>query len=167
LGKPPAQGAGLAAYEASTGSLYKCPSITGSGVYGAGAGSNEFFDYAVFGSWPGAKLNHVKQNARLTWGGKTYIIPTPIIVQEDAVWFNGGNIEGGHSIPDQMAWVHHKGTYFATRDASVHWFQEPRSKPYKGGQRDDPGAIDWTSQAPSGKQVSIGQDFSWGQWGKQ
>ena len=169
LGKPPVTGtgSGLAAYEASTAGLYKCPSITGSGVYGAGAGSNEFFDYAVFGSWPGAKLNHIKQDARLTWGGKTYIIPTPIIVQEDARWFNGSNIEGGHSYPDQMAWVHHKGAYFATRDASVHWFQEPRSKPFKAGQGGDPGADQWTSQAPSGKQVSIGQDFSWGDWDKR
>lgn len=167
LAKPPAQGAGLATYESATANVYKCPSITGTGIYGAGAGSNEFFDYAVFGSWAGAKLNHVKQEARLVWGGNTYLIPTPIIVQEDPVWFNGSNIEGGHSYPDQMAWVHHKGTYYATRDASVHWFQEPRTRPFKAGQAGDPGAENWFSQAPSGKWASIGQDYTWGQWGRQ
>ena len=167
LAKPPTIGPGLPSYFSTTATTYKCPSVTGAAWYGVGVGSNELFDYAVFGSWAGAKLNHVKQEARLTALGRTLKIPTPIIVQEDPIWFNGSNIEGGHSYPDQMAWIHNKGAYYATRDGSVQWVQEPRSKPYKAGQGGDPGAVDWQSIAPSGKWVSIGQDFTWGQWDKQ
>jgi prepilin-type N-terminal cleavage/methylation domain-containing protein len=142
--------------------VYLCPSVAYSNIAGAGGGSNSRFDYAVFGSLAGAKMNHLKALSRFKNLDGTYrLVPTPVIVQEDARWINLSNMEGGHSMPDQMAHVHNKGAYYASIDGSTHFFQEPDIPNTVGASNN------WFSQAPSGNWVSLGLDYTWGQWGRQ
>lgn len=145
--------------------LFSCPSAVSAGQVGGSSGTNERFDYAVFGSFAGAKLSQIKKTASApAKGGKREIVPTPILVQEDAKWINGSNLEGGHSYPDQLAHVHNKGSYYITLDGSTFWYNEPADT--DGGRADN-----WFVIPPSGKNapqgVSIGLDYTWNQWGQQ
>ncbi|HEX2973951.1 MAG TPA: prepilin-type N-terminal cleavage/methylation domain-containing protein [Tepidisphaeraceae bacterium] len=172
IAKPPASGASLKAYQAAAGQIYQCPTAQSKGQYGMKSGTNEMFDYAVFGGWPGAKLNHIKSTCAVMRHGAVpgattvnayAVIPTPIIVQEDPFSINGANIEGGHSESDQMARMHHGGSYYACRDGSVAYFIEPGVV----GNGSSTNATDYWAQAPSGRWVSFGHDFLWGQWDSQ
>jgi len=137
--------------------VYRCPTLLDV-YYGKGVDSNGIFDYAAFHSFPGAKINNIR-NGRFLYPNGTYVnVHVPVIVQEDPTWFNLGNIEGGHSLPDILAHCHNKGSYYATLDGSVHFFIEPKGSSASGS---------WDAQAPSGRFVSIGQDFSWGMWNQQ
>jgi len=178
IAKQPSEGPGLPSYYSTSSQAYICPSMANTGFKGVGAGSNDMFDYAVFGSWAGAKVNKIKQLTYLTTRGDERFGPTtlspnqiratlttPIIVQEDPAWFNYDNIEGGHSFPDQMAVVHHGGTYYGAVDGSVQWFKERKN--IKARVSGDPGAVNYYSIAPSGWYNSIGWDYTWGTWDKK
>jgi hypothetical protein len=130
-----------------------------------GGGSNEYFDYAVFGSFSGAKLNHIPQQCTLKYGSQGALLPTPIIVQEDPASLNGANIEGGHSMSDMMTVMHYGGSYYSTVDGSVQWFREPRGK--NGAV--NPRADQYYCVPPSKKVggASIGLDYKWGDWDRQ
>lgn len=138
---------------------YLCPSLQGEAVLGARAGSNGRFDYAAFQSLPGANIHRIKNTSRFKYDDGTYeILPTPVLVQEDAFRINGSNPEGGHSKPDQFAKLHNRGSYYAAIDGSVQFFKEPPSA------RAD---LNWDSQTPSGLYHSLGDDFNWGLWNTQ
>ncbi|HEV8377662.1 MAG TPA: prepilin-type N-terminal cleavage/methylation domain-containing protein [Tepidisphaeraceae bacterium] len=135
--------------------LYRCPTLLET-YYGRGAESNGYFDYAVFNALPGAKIQNIR-NHRFVYptGGKVEFIPVPMIVQEDPRWINQGSIEGGHSLPDTLAHVHNKGSYYVSTDGSTHFFNEP------------PGATavgNWFAQGPKGNLLSLGEDWTWGTW---
>jgi prepilin-type N-terminal cleavage/methylation domain-containing protein len=145
---------------------YRCPSQPAD-ARGAMGGSNFAFDYAVFKGWSGVKKSKVPNTCRFRnpITGKYEIAPTPVIVQEHAVFFNGANIEGGHSNRDAMERIHNKGSYFATIDGSVHWFSEP----VVDYNNDSMGLSKcWEAIAPSGKWVSFGlPGVTWGWWHTQ
>ena len=80
--------------------VYLCPKMVADGYgTGVGSGTNGHFDYAIFQSLPGAKLNNLKHAWYKTTTGQQLNVPTfPVLVQENAISFNGGvNQEGGHS----------------------------------------------------------------------
>jgi prepilin-type N-terminal cleavage/methylation domain-containing protein len=150
--------------------VYFCPSIGAIDAVGSGGGSNNRFDYASFASLAGAKMNHIKAMSKFTNPMNTtqvQWVPTPVIVQELEKFINGGNMEVEHSNRDAMATIHNKGSYYASIDGSVQFFQEPKVD-YNN---DSYGLAKhgWTSVAPSGKDVSLGENSGpiWGWWDNQ
>jgi len=133
--------------------LYKCPSLAQYGQ-NLGAGSNMYFDYAYFGSLTGQRKTSLKQTARYTdpAGGYQFVV-TPVLVEEDPAWINLGNMEGGHSYPDQIAKTHNKGGgHYASLDGSVHLFFEHKSAGASGN---------WHILNKMGKWKSMGEDYTW------
>jgi prepilin-type N-terminal cleavage/methylation domain-containing protein len=133
--------------------IYRCPSRADNAVYRTGQGSNGMFDYAVFNVWPGAKLNHIKQQSRvrLPATGQLIYPATPIIVEEDARSQNLNNIEGGHSNTDRMARTHLNGSYYTRIDGGIEFIVP--------GQNVE--ANHWEFQAPSGTWITGNRDLSW------
>jgi prepilin-type N-terminal cleavage/methylation domain-containing protein len=146
--------------------VYRCPSQPADSR-GAMGGSNFAFDYAVFKGWTGVKRNKVPNTARFRdpINGRISIVPTPVIVQEHAFFFNGSYQEGGHSNRDAMERIHNKGSYYASIDGSVQFFSEP-AVDYNN---DAHGlAKHWEAIAPSKKWVSFGlPGATWGWWHNQ
>ena len=112
--------------------VYLCPSSHSSGQILAAGGTNEFFDYVMFKSLTGAKLNKVKSISYFNPnpGPRGNAIapgaiqaPTPYITQEHPATLNFSNPEPGHSNVDGMTDIHSGGAYYASIDGSVHWFQ--------------------------------------------
>jgi len=134
--------------------VYRCPSLIDT-TYATGANSNGVFDYSVFNSLAGAKINKIKNARFLHLNGTYENFPVPMVVQEDPSFINGPYIEGGHSIMDILAHVHGGGSYYTALDGSSQFINEER------GVRAD---ANWSAQAPSGNYVSLGQDWSWGTW---
>ncbi len=139
--------------------IYRCPSTIGNEIYGAGGGSNGYFDYAVFNVWPGAKLNKINT---ISWymdklTNVKVPVATPIIVQEEPNSINLSNIEGGHSNTDKIAHIHNGGSYYTTLDGTVRWIKEPS----------DDCANDWYFLAPSGNQITGNLDNGWGDFNGQ
>src|SRR5207248_2874437 len=82
-------------------------------------------------------------------------IPTPLLVEEDALWgINAGNMEGGHCNTDKMAHTHRGGGYYATIDGSVQWFKEPPSA----------NSWNWYAKSPHANLVSFGNVVTSGWW---
>src|SRR3954468_10799994 len=105
--------------------IYRCPSLVDT-TYAAGANSNGTFDYSVFNSLPGARINKIKNARFLHLNGTYEFVPTPMILQEDPAFINGLYIEGGHSVRDPFAPIHGGCSYYAATDASVCFFNEDR-----------------------------------------
>ncbi|MDQ3624750.1 MAG: DUF1559 domain-containing protein [Verrucomicrobiota bacterium] len=138
--------------------LYRCPSLP-EAEFRSGLGSNGRFDYAFSQSFPGAKLANLKGESRFTdVSGKITVLPTPMLLEEDpAFHINGKAIEGGHGSIDKMSHTHRGGGYYASTTGSVHWFEEPAYG----------NTFFWTSEAPSGKWISLGQSAKYGWWNTQ
>ena len=138
--------------------VYLCPKMVADGYgTGVGSGTNGHFDYAIFQSLPGAKLNNLKHAWYKTTTGQQLNVPTfPVLVQENAISFNGGvNQEGGHSKSDRLATCHNKGSYLAGIDGSIfHWVEEPTGN----------AQLSWWGFTPSSTATDLGEDFTWGQW---
>jgi prepilin-type N-terminal cleavage/methylation domain-containing protein len=135
--------------------LYRCPSLIDA-YYSAGAQSNGFFDYSVFNSLPGAKIQQVIQPRFVYPGsGTVEFLPLPMIVQEDPAFINHTNIEGGHSHWDTLAHVHHGGSYYVSTDGSTHFFNEPAGATAE---------LNWFAENARGNLVPLGLDLHWGEW---
>lgn len=152
--------------------LYKCPSTEGSQERSGVSTTNEKFDYATFLSLTGAKMSKVKG---ISWyyprrsGAGPIQVPTPVICQELAAFINGTNVENGHSNEDAISIVHAGGSYYASIDGSVHYFQEERFGTKQGLRNDYSGipiATFWRSQDPvTGRLKNLGRSgTTWGQW---
>lgn len=143
-------------------SVYMCPtSFAQEGTFNIAGGANGRFDYAYFGSLTGALIQKVKSQSQFkppAGNVKVALVPTPVLVHEDSRWINAGNIEGGHSYPDQITHVHNKGGYYGSIDGSVHWILEPDLPNQVGASNT------WFSKAPSGLMVSLGNDYIFGEW---
>ena len=136
--------------------VYRCPSLTGApGTGAAGKTSNGRFDYSMFLSFAGARLENVRQSARYTRpNGQLVHLPTPVICEENTDHLNTVNTEGGHASTDQLGHQHRGGGHYASIDGSVHWFVEDRAA----------NTYSWSSQAPSNNWVQLGADERWGWW---
>jgi prepilin-type N-terminal cleavage/methylation domain-containing protein len=151
--------------------VYRCPSMVEDSL-SAGFGSNGKFDYAAFIVFSGAKVTNVKAMSKFTVGARFDVVPTPIICEEEpAGGANGGNVEGGHCNSDRIGHTHpasgydmvggrkvaRGGGYYASIDGSVHFYKEPL----------DTNSWNWTSRAPSGSEVSLGNVVGWNWWNTQ
>ena len=159
--------------------VYLCPSAHSSGQSMAAAGTNDFFDYAMFKSLSGAKLNKVKSfswynppsvtsNFNRLAAGATQV-PTPYICEEHPATLNYSNPEPGHSNVDGMSNIHSGGSYYATLDGSVHWFKEHDWKGQHGVRSDFDRlypALRWVSPDPLSAGVkTLGRPgTTWGNW---
>jgi prepilin-type N-terminal cleavage/methylation domain-containing protein len=152
--------------------VYKCPSTEGVQERSGVATTNERFDYATFLSLTGAKLSKIKG---ISWyfprrsGSGPVQVQTPVICQELAAFINGTNVEPGHSNEDAISIVHAGGSYYASVDGSVHYFQEERFGTKQGLRNDYSGipiATFWRSQDPvTGRLKNLGRSgTTWGQW---
>jgi prepilin-type N-terminal cleavage/methylation domain-containing protein len=145
--------------------VYRCPSLL-EGQPGARFNSNGRFDYGAYLVFTGAQVTRIRSMSRFTHpSGRQENVATPLLCDEDpAFGINTGNMEGGHSNTDAMAHRHHGGAFYASIDASVHWFDEPRGT----------SSWQWESQTQLGKWVSLGNwsngtggVVTWGWWNKQ
>lgn len=140
--------------------LYRCPSLP-TGKFGSGVGSNGRFDYAVNNAFSGARLSNINATSELRdpKAKKPVIMPTPVIVEEDAkFWINRSpNTEGGHGNEDKMAHTHRGGSYYASSTGSVHWYNEPIYL----------NSLAWWSVNPNGSALALGKDLMDDQWSTQ
>ncbi|HWE03687.1 MAG TPA: type II secretion system protein [Tepidisphaeraceae bacterium] len=74
--------------------------------------------------WSVMDTNHW-YNFNHQWSTQYAVLPTPIICQEDAKYNINSNLEGQHAGPDQMAHVHHGGSFYGSVDGTVTWVNEP------------------------------------------
>jgi type II secretory pathway pseudopilin PulG len=140
--------------------LYRCPSLI-EGHPGAALNSNGRFDYAVFVVFSGAKITRIPAMSRYTYtNGKQEMAATPLICEEEpAAGINIANMEGGHSNTDRMAHRHHGGSFYASIDTSVHWFNESSDMRSRG-------SLDWEALVGS-KWITLGSGVAWGWWNIQ
>jgi hypothetical protein len=138
--------------------VYRCPSVSDQYGAGVGAGSNGKFDYAMFQSLSGARITQCKRPFYKTTTGQEIQLPAcPVLVQENAISFNGPTYkDGGHSRGDKLSTVHAGGSYYGAIDGSVQWFKEEPT-----AQSD----TNWLAYPPSNKPLELGWDYTWGQWG--
>lgn len=135
--------------------VYRCPSRDEAPL-NSGGESNGRFDYAASLIFAGARITTIQSTATFKYkDGRTEILPTPLIVEEEARYGNnGGNVEGGHANTDKMAHSHNGGSSYAGIDGSITFFREPT----------DCDSHNWFSMAPkSKKEHELG--ISWLQWG--
>ncbi len=139
--------------------VYLCPSNDNNAVLGASGGTNSRFDYTSFSSLAGAKITKVKSQSKFTdqtASNRVSIVPTPVIVEEDATGINGVNRESGHSNRDQMSHLHNGGSFYASLDGSAQFFREPKV---------DFATVAiaswWTTIAPSGATILLGGGASY------
>jgi hypothetical protein len=93
--------------------------------------------------------------------------PTPVFVEETAFRLNSANIEGGWSNVDEHSDHHRGGSYYASIDGSVHWFNG-RKRALKNHDYNDPDhdhaeAWQWITVSPTRGEVQMGQYGK--QWG--
>lgn len=169
--------------------VYRCPSrgsTQGGETIGGGA-SNGHFDYSACLMLTGARVSNVKtqslylymsQGTRAAFQGDpngavnarrmatgTDLRPTPVFVEESAYHGAFHNIEGGWSNVDEHSDHHRNGSYYASIDGSVHWFNG-RRRPIKNhtqGQHDPSEAWQWITVSPTRGEVQMGQYGK--QWG--
>ena len=149
--------------------VYRCPSREAAGTNEPGSGySNGRFDYCLVKIWNGAKIGKIRHTSTFTFLSNVKAdFPTPVFVEEDSKYVNASNIDATHCNVDPMS-RHHKGgkgSYYASVDGSVHWFEpvDVRNPPR------DQWAWDWMTRAPSGSQVSLGEYATvyWGWFNRQ
>jgi prepilin-type N-terminal cleavage/methylation domain-containing protein len=143
---------------------YLCPSrdhetaVHGSTLF-TDLTSNGHFDYPMFLSFAGAKVEHLPSSATYTdpATGAVVTIPAPYIVEEQTVGMNLSHMEGGHATSDNLAHIHFGGSYYIATDGSCQFFNEPAGI----------SARDYYGKAPKGDIQSLGQNNHFGNWDGQ
>jgi len=126
--------------------VYFCPSRNqqGNGNAQGEAYTNGYFDYSACLMFTGATLSNIKLESTYYFANKDFsgvatagmqaaslgsaILPTPIFVEETSYRLDKLNIEGGWSNVDEHSEHHRYGSYYASPDGSVHWFNGRKSK---------------------------------------
>jgi prepilin-type N-terminal cleavage/methylation domain-containing protein len=168
--------------------VYRCPSRDQEGDRTIGnAFTNGNFDYSACLMLTGATVSNVKTQSLYLYAGnfsmgqqgnpngavaaKAMAIgqdlrPTPVFVEETAYRVNQFNIEGGWSNVDEHSDHHRGGSYYASIDGSVHWFN-PRKRALKShdynADHDHAEAWQWITVSPTRGEVQMGQYGK--QWG--
>jgi prepilin-type N-terminal cleavage/methylation domain-containing protein len=161
--------------------VYRCPSRDQEGGRTmGGAFTNGHFDYSACLMLTGAHVSNIKlmstyyyTPSSVAGAGpaslKTYKVfdlrPTPIFVEETAYRLNSANIEGGWSNVDEHSDHHRGGSYYASIDGSVHWFNGRRHplKSHQYGTGDPAEAWQWVTVSPTHGEVQMGMYGK--QWG--
>jgi type II secretory pathway pseudopilin PulG len=156
----------LYTYLASNPSVYRCPSLDV--AVRTPTTSNGRFDYSIFSSLSGARLNHVQPTSiYLYLDGHTVTVATPVIVEEDP-WYGVNNLDliddaGAHVDVDRLAHTHGGQGYYAAIDGSV----QPFNEPILPATASPTAANRWESRGPSGNWVGLGYtyaNFGWWNW---
>ncbi len=103
--------------------LYRCPSLP-TGVYQGGKGSNGGFDYALFIAFAGTKVTKIPTIATFNLAsGEKLTLPVPILCEEEpAFHINSSSPEPGHCAGDSQGTWHGGGSFYASIDSSVRYF---------------------------------------------
>ena len=143
--------------------VYRCPSRTAVTIRSGtitDAMSNGQFDYTIFQTFSGAKLEHLPATCTFTFNGNQQIIPTPYLCEEGPFPAMDLNSEGGHSQFDTLSHIHFGGSYYMAPDGSCNFFIEPMPQSPK-----DLMTLDYTAVAPSGTTRNFqGAATMWGWW---
>ena len=116
--------------------VYLCPSRVpgGEGVTPGPGYSNGHFDYTSVGAYRGSRIASIPPEAEYTYKPDMtkVVLPSPFYVEETSYRLNLLNIDGSWGNVDEHS-DHHRGlgSYYASVDGSVHWFQprKLRKKP--------------------------------------
>jgi prepilin-type N-terminal cleavage/methylation domain-containing protein len=146
---------------------YLCPSRDQeAGRSMGGTYTNSKFDYSACLMLTGARVSNIKAESKYSYnGGPNKWLPTPVFVEETAYRLNLYNIEGGWSNVDEHSDHHRGGSYYASIDGSVHWFNG-RKRPLQNhefGTGDPAQAWQWTTISPTRGEVRMGEYGK--QWG--
>ena len=164
--------------------IYRCPSRDQETESAIGnAYSNGHFDYSACLMLTGAKVSNIKTQSTYCYSSYSMagagapaaragakgldLRPTPIFVEETAYRLDKNNIEGGWSNVDEHSDHHRGGSYYASIDGSVHWFNG-RKRALKNHDYNDPDhdhaeAWQWITVSPTRGEVQMGQYGK--QWG--
>jgi type II secretory pathway pseudopilin PulG len=148
--------------------VYLCPSRDQEGGRTMGGSfTNNKFDYSACLMLTGARIANIKPQSKYFYAGvaRPDNLPTPVFVEETAYRLNLHNIEGGWSNVDEHSDHHRNGSYYASIDGSVHWFNG-RKKPlvnHQFGTGDPAQAWQWTTISPTRGEVRMGEYGK--QWG--
>jgi len=147
--------------------VYRCPALDPcppSSWPGPGVGSNGRYDYAAFTTFAGCLLANVPTTATFQYpDGHTARVPTPVIVETDARWLNGDYWDEAHCNIKKLAHHHFGGSYYASPDGTVNWFDEPSDPSVN--------ANSWFVIGKHGKPFCMGRyqiwsEFGWGDFEK-
>lgn len=144
------QGGTLFKYVNHNYAIYRCPSLeAGDAPWyegGGRGGSNGRWDYVAFSTFAGCHLHRVPNTCRFTDAATTLRLPTPIICEERAASINGNQMDGCHAEGDQLGHQHRRGSYYASPDGAVNWFDEAT----------DASARNWFVVGPTGATCGMG-----------
>ena len=166
--------------------VYLCPSRDQEAGRTIGPGhTNGHFDYSACLMLTGARVSNIKTTSLYVYAPSSVqgqgnpamattvrnmnapkdMRPTPVFVEETAYRVNQYNIEGGWSNVDEHSDHHRNGSYYASIDGSVHWFQPRRRvlRSHQYGQGDPAEAWQWITTSPTRGDVQMGQYGK--QWG--
>jgi prepilin-type N-terminal cleavage/methylation domain-containing protein len=161
--------------------VYKCPSRSQEGDRTMGnAFTNGHFDYSACLMLTGASVSNVKTQSLYLYSDVSMaaqgnpsgpiaakasakgqdLRPTPVFVEETAYRLNSANIEGGWSNVDEHSDHHRGGSYYASIDGSVHWFngrKRPLTSHDYNAAHDHAEAWQWITVSPTRGEVQMGQ----------
>jgi len=160
--------------------VYRCPSRDQEGGRTiGGAFTNGHFDYSACLMLTGAHVSNIKLTSLYVYTTSSVaaqgnpgmsaslramnvpkdLRPTPIFVEETAYRLNMANIEGGWSNVDEHSDHHRGGSYYASIDGSVHWFNGRRHplKNHQYGTGDPAEAWQWLTVSPTRGEIQMGQ----------
>jgi hypothetical protein len=156
--------------------VYKCPSRDQEGGRTiGGAFTNGHFDYSACLMLTGARISNVKPQSTYCYSSTSMANvgapqarnmakgienrPTPIFVEETAYRLNQHNIEGGWSNIDEHSDHHRGGSYYASIDGSVHWFNGRKRalKNHMYGTGDLAESWQWLTISPKHGEIQMGQ----------
>jgi prepilin-type N-terminal cleavage/methylation domain-containing protein len=149
--------------------IYRCAELQAGGGT-KGVGSNGRFDYMGAYQFTGASVDRVPLECEYklpgtNWNNGAIDAYTPLVLEEDPIYYAGGNTDPGHANADRMSTIHPNLTsnYF-TVDGSVHLYTA--SEEGRGSVARD----DWRIKGPSGRFYTLNYHENnksqrvWGSW---
>lgn len=141
--------------------LYRCPSLP-TGTFQGGKGSNGGFDYALFIAFAGTQVRKIPLSAEFALAsGVNQTLPVPILCEEEpAFHINSSSPEPGHCAGDSQGSWHGGGSFYASIDASVRYFNPTNTSTNAGR---------WYAKNPKGVMKSLGEwhgGSNYDSWGR-
>jgi prepilin-type N-terminal cleavage/methylation domain-containing protein len=144
--------------------VYLCPSRVpgGEGITPGPGYSNGKFDYTSCGVFRGCRLSNIKPESEWTYlpSNTKVVLPTPFYVEETSFRLNLNNIDGSFGNVDEHSNHHTNGSYYASVDGSVHYFNARKNKKKVPEIAE---SKQWTTLSKRGK-ISLGYTPVWYGW---